>query len=284
MRKVREISKEAWDDLVKESEQGTIFCCTKWLELYEIPYKLYGCFNGDNLLGGVCGFTDSHTFNSGELPLIPFQGILVAPVNSPKYTTLMSRHQEVATTIRDFLSDEYKNNVIRNHYSFPDTRPFIWKGWRQGVHFTYVLDTTDRKKMWSDLEKQTRYEITSSSGVMRQWSLQYFDELYADTFTRKDMNRPISKEFLKKLNDSFDCRIVGTNHAMAYVVWDDKRAYYILGASDGTGSAAEVWTMLEGVSGMGLKELDFVGANDEQIGRFKKGFGGELKSYYSVSL
>lgn len=284
MKEVREVPKEQWDKLVEDSEQGTIFCQTKWLDLYERIYKLYGYLNNESLLGGVSGFPFESWFHNEQQPLLPFQGILVAPVNSPKYTTLMSRHQEVGIALRDFFSEEYQYATIRNHYTFSDIRPFLREDWEPQIHYTYVLDTTDRKTMWDNLEKQTRYEITSQSGVMRQWSLGHFDKLYEETFKRKGMGRPLSTEFLKRLYNAFDCRIVGTSNAMAYVVWDSKRAYYILGASDGTGSASAVWAMLDGVSCMGIKEIDFVGANDEDVGRFKKGFGGILRPYYSVSL
>ena len=282
MKEVREVPKSEWDNLVKESEQGTIFCTTKWFDLYQESYRLYGLYNNTTLLGGLGGF-GVREFDSGTLPLCPFQGVLIAPQNTPKYTTLMSMHHEVAEALIEDLGAWYGHYRISNHYTFPDVRPFLWKGWESSVKYTYIVDTSDLSEMWERLEKQTRYEVRQRTS-MSQWSLSHFDKLYEETFKRKGLERPISSEFLKRLNDSFDCKIVGNGSSMAYVIWDEKRAYYILGASDGTGSAQTVWAMLDGVHGMGINELDMVGANDKSINLFKAGFGGRLSPYYKVSV
>ena len=289
MKGVREItSPEQWDALVEASPQGSIFCQSKWLEMYPATPRFYGYFNNDSLLGGICGFgtsADSRKsafFVSGIEPLIPFQGILT--LAQGKYPSVMSMHNEIAESLRDFLVGSHETVSICNHYTFPDIRPFLWDGWKPQVKYTYTLDLTDMKAVWNGLEKQTRYEIRKSVTQPMQWSLSYFDELYGDTFKRKGMERPVSAEFLKRLNESFDCRIVGTSSSMAYVIWDNKRAYYILGASDGTGSAASVWVALEGLSGMGVKEIDMVGCNNREVGLFKRGFGGKLRPYFAVTI
>jgi len=283
---VREITDfDLWDSFVGKSPQGTIFCKSDWLKLYG-EFKLYGYFKNDSLLGGICGFVGMDSFHSGyDIPLTPFQGVLVAPQPDAKYTAVMSMQNDVSEKLLDFLLDEYSDVGISNHYTFPDMRPFLWEGWTPEIKYTYVVDISDLSKTWANLEKQTRYDINKAQreGRPLQWALGYFDELYEQTFERKGMVRPVSKGFLKELNNTFDCRIVGTSNSMAYVVWDSKRAYYILGASDGTGSALSVWTMFDGLNGMGIKEVDLIGANTKEIASFKSGFGGKLRAYYQVT-
>jgi len=283
---VREITDlNQWDSFVEKSPQGTIFCKSDWLKLYGW-FRIFGYFKNDSLLGGICGFGLKGGYDSGySIPLTPFLGILIAPQPNAKYQAVMSLHNDVGENLLKFLLDEYGLIRISSHYNFPDVRPFLWDSWKPSVRYTYVVDISDLTKTWANLEKQTRYDITKAQreGRPLQWSLGYFDELYEQTFERKGMARPISRKFLKNLNDTFECRIVGTSSSMAYVVWDSKRAYYILGASDGTGSALSVWAMFDGLNGMGIKEVDLVGCNNREIGLFKRGFGGELRPYYQVT-
>src|SRR3990167_1880747 len=98
---------EEWDRLVDNSPQGTIFSSTKWMSLFNEPFKLYGVYKNGNLIGGIGGFDH-------YMPLTPFQGVLVAPYNG-KYVGLMSQHNEVSEALIDVLPKEFYN-----HYTYPD--------------------------------------------------------------------------------------------------------------------------------------------------------------------
>ena len=280
---------QLWDDFVEKSPQGTIFCMSDWLKLYDIPFRIYGYFKNDSLLGGICGFLEptGDFFDSGfTIPLAPFMGVLVAPQPDAKYTAIMSMHKDITEALLAFLYGEHRFIKIANHYTVPDVRSFTWEEWKPSIRYTYTVDISDKNTAWDNLEKQTRYDITRArrdGQEITMWSLSWFDKLYDQTFQRKGMERPLSTEFLKKLYDTFPSKIVGTAQSMAYSVYDSKRAYYILGASDGTGSALSVWSMLDGLHGMGIKEVDLVGCNDREIANFKSGFGGTLRPYYCVT-
>ncbi len=279
---VKEITDyKIWDDFVESSEQGTVFSTTRWLTLLGLPFKIYGYYKGDVLFGGMANFVK-------PAPLTPFQGILIGETNQMKYTTKMSLHNEVAKALID-----YTPNQFYNHYTFPDIRPFKWTGWQVDIRYTYVVDLTDMGKLREGLEKQTRYEINHAHKTYQTFmtpDVGVFNSLYSETFKRKGIERPVDSEMVQRLcfvmNAAIFCSCtLDSVGSMAVVIEDNKRAYYLLGASDDTGhtSSLTLWSVFEGLARVGVKEIDLVGCNNEQIGLFKRGFGGKLMPYYGVT-
>ena len=95
------------------------------------------------------------------------------------------------------------------------------------------------------------------------------------------------KQKVAKIYASYDeLNEVGS---MAFFGWDNKRAYYIFGASDpkkrsGQSGTSVIWDALYDLSKNGIKEVDMEGVNSPARGWFKLSFGGELKPYYEISL
>lgn len=276
-------NKQLWDDFVEKSPQGTIPSTTRWCGLYGIPYHIWGYFKEDSLLGGIIGF-EKDGFDSGySIPLIASQGILVMPMPDAKYTSVMSMHNEVARELIAWLVNTVSGIKISNHYTFPDIRQFLWNGFKPVVQYTYVVDLTDMDKLWMDLEKQTRYEIINHSGELSEGNIEDFNELYTKTFERKGMERPVSEEMIENLCNTFNAQIYTLNNSSTVMIKDNKRAYYLLAASDGSGdSSLCLWETFKCLSEQGIKEVDLGGCNVEKIGLFKRGFAGILRPYFGV--
>jgi len=277
---VKEITDyKLWDDFIEESPQGTIFSTIKWLALFDLPFKIYGYFQNGKLIGGMANFDKL-------APLTPFQGILLKDNPEMKYVSQMSLANEVSRALMSYAPLEFYN-----HYTFPDIRPFKWAGWNVDIRYTYVVDLTDLGKLWNEIEKQTRYEITHASKDYLCWmtpDIGAFDSLYSETFKRKGIERPIDSEFMHKLCFSLNAGIFcsttsDTIGSMAVIIEDSKRAYYILGASEeGHTSSLTLWTIFQNLAKYGVKEIDLVGANSESIALYKRGFAGKLLPYFGV--
>src|SRR3990167_5464714 len=145
-----------WDEFVAQSPQGTVFSTSKWLNLFDRPYHIYGYYHGHNLIGGMANF-------DSPAPITPFQGILVKDIEM-KYARGLSLYNEVATALLPFAPKEFYN-----HWTFPDIRPFKWAGWKCDVRYTFVVDLTDMNALWDGLEKQTLYEITHARKTYGSW-------------------------------------------------------------------------------------------------------------------
>ena len=281
MKTVREITDHVlWDRFVSESPQGTIFSTTAWMELYDVPFRMHGYYKGDNLIGGIAGFDTPQ-------PLTPFQGILVQNLKDAKPPAVISIHNEVAQALIDVVPREFYN-----HYTYPDIRPFKWAKWECDVRYTYIVNLRDLTKVWAELEKQTRYDINKLMKdppiIAYGKDTDDFDDLYEQTFKRKGLDRPVSKEFIKSLFTNMRAELLLCYQdqklcSSAMIIKDNKRAYYILGASDrGSTSSYTLWRVFQGLASRSIGEIDLVGANDYNIALFKRGLGGKLTPYYGV--
>ena len=277
-----EVPPKQWDDFVALSLQGTVFSTTSWMDIYEKPYKIYGYCKGGSLLGGIAGFVDNG-FSSGYLiPFTVFQGILVA-LQDGKYVSIASQQMKVATALIEFLESEYPRVGISNHYTFPDIRPFLWQEYEPVVKYTYIVDISDIEKAWDNLEKDMRWEINRFNLPLRT-NFEGFYDLYKTTFERKGLDVPTDEGFIKRLLQSkISTLVFQTEHSGVLVMMDNKRAYYIFGASDATGESAYcLWMAFKELHERGIKEVDLVGCNGKNVANWKRGFGGILTPYYQV--
>lgn len=280
---IRELDKETWNNLVGVSEQGSIFVTTKWLDLYQEPYVLYGYYKGNELAGGLAGFVEGDKFINMK-QLTPFMGIVIGDVSSRKYTSAMSLHSEVASRFTEFLSDKFASIQVANHYTFPDIRQFLWHGYTPQIKYTYVVDITQDSRTW--LESDTRYEINKCIKAcidVEVDTMQGFLEKYKAMWERKGMEQPLPDDFYYRLAKNATNYIYQADGAGVVILYDNKRAYYILGASIESGNGASsycLWQAIKESYSFGIREIDLVGCNDEKIGLFKRGFGGTLKPYY----
>jgi lipid II:glycine glycyltransferase (peptidoglycan interpeptide bridge formation enzyme) len=87
--------------------------------------------------------------------------------------------------------------------------------------------------------------------------------------------------FASKTSD----RIIGS---VAVYAFDDRRAYYLFGASDPelrdspTGTAV-LWDAFGALAAAGISQIDLEGVNSPRRGWFKMSFGGELRHYYQIT-
>jgi len=262
MGEIRPVAEVDWDSFVDKSENGTVFCKTQWIKLFEEP-KLYGYYKGDNLIGGTC--------DTGLKPITPFQGILVNPPEGMKYHNVISLHNEVSEALMDVLPDQFYN-----HYTFTDMRPFQWANWGIKVKYTYVVHPD-----WDNLEKDTRNAIRQSGiEVIRSDDIEMFDSLYEYTFSHKGLQRTAGTELLLGVYNSLNAELYMASDYSAGVMLinDNKRYYYILGASTSQNTTCSVlWEAIKD-----KHEIDFVGCNDKNIAHYKKGFGGKLVPYFGL--
>uniref|UniRef100_A0A6M3IIW2 Putative acetyltransferase n=1 Tax=viral metagenome TaxID=1070528 RepID=A0A6M3IIW2_9ZZZZ len=278
-----------WDALVERSPQGTIFSTSRWLKLFDRDFWIYGVYDeGDRLQGGMVFFDSETSCHSGGV-ITQFQGILVDNVTM-KPVKLLSHTINITEVIIESL-EEYKHIEICNHYNLTDIRPFIWNKFKQEVRYTSVVNLSDLSKVWEEMDKDTRNQINlaEKSNLTIKINRGYidFDRLYAQTFERKGLERTASAQLITKLFKYIDNFLYmvykdGKPLAGVIIIWDEKRAYYILGASDTNDYGASymaLWSAFSHISEF-KNEIDLVGVNNPMISMFKLSFGGDIKPYF----
>ena len=287
---IRECKPEEWDNFVTGSPNGTLFSTSQWIGLFCKPYQIYGAYKNNELVGGIAGFIEEgqDTFKSWG-SLTPFMGVLIKDTTGMNYPARCSLENEVATSLIEYLTREYRTIDITNHYTFTDIRPFLWNKFMPSVKYTYVLPLNDMEAVWFNIEKDTRYEINHAekegveveTGTMRE-----FLSVYNTMWKRKGMVSPQPDEFFLEMDRIIKPDILMVDSAVGTVMMhDNKRAYYILGASDAPNlSAYCLWEAIKQEYNNGIREIDFVGANNHDIALYKRGFGGQLTPYYEVKV
>jgi hypothetical protein len=294
----------SWDSFVERSPQGTIFSTSSWLEATRCDFKIHGVYQNMELIAGVpLGMRKLPLgLKSGEHPpLTPYLGILHEPCET-KYVNQISKEKEIHAALAQTLKDHYDWVRFQLHPSIVDLQPMIWAGYSSSVRYTYILHLDDLTQTWEEMEKRRRNDIhrAERDGISVEKSDDFngFFELVQKTFQRQKLQAGFCKaafgihDQLKNRKQSQIFIAKDEQHrpiAGVYIVWDHRRAYYLLGGYDPaighTGaSAIAMWKAIQFVAEeLRLSEFDFEGSMVPAIEQFFRKFGGRLTPYYSVS-
>jgi hypothetical protein len=291
-----------WDDFVCCSPNGTIFHKTFWLKSWGNNFDIFGLFKGGNLSGGIVA---PYRKFFGEkviapAPLSPYSGIIF-PDYKGRYVSKIACEKETASELARFLSKRYKWGTLPFSPSVVDMQPFIWNGFNVRVGYTYILDVSNMDECWSGMDAKRRNDITKAQKdelvVLPANSFDEVIEIVEKTFQRQNIS-PSWKETAYRYYDELHKRNLckgfictdkqGNKLAAAFIVWDEKRAYYLLGGYDAENkhhgaSAMCMWEAIKFTSiELGLREFDFEGSTIPQIEQFFRKFGGRLTPKYKI--
>ena len=179
--------------------------------------------------------------------------------------------------------------------------PFYWAGYRLEVQYTYRLEgLRSEDALWDGLRGNIRREVRKARKrveVRDDLGLDRFHDVWAKTFTRQGLEAPQSLGLLARLDAACaarDARAMlfavdeaGLVHAAAYVVWDERAAYYLMGGGDPElrTSGASSLLMWEAITR--AREVtdvfDFEGSMLQPVERFFRSFGSRQTPYLHVS-
>jgi lipid II:glycine glycyltransferase (peptidoglycan interpeptide bridge formation enzyme) len=184
------------------------------------------------------------------------------------------------------------------HYSVENWLPFYWKGFQQTTCYTYVIDDlTNLDQVRSEFQKNIRYDIQKASKRLRvhsEYGIDKFLDVNELTFSRQGLPLPYSRAFVYRLDDACSARSArkiffaedesGRVHAVAYIVWDERSAYYLMGGGDpelrASGATSLVlWEAIK-FSHQVSRRFDFEGSMIEPIERFFRAFGVRQVPYF----
>ncbi len=295
---------DAWNQFVEDSPQGTIFATSYWLEATGWPFAIYGTYRQGNLVGGLpVGIRQlSLGLRSGEHPpLTPYLGV-IHQAREAKYVQQISSEKETHDRLAIAVKQDFDWIRFNFHPAILDLQPFIWAGFSSSVRYTYWLDIKDLSRVWDDMEKRRRNDIhraeRDSVLIEKTENFEDFFALVEKTFARQEMQagfRTAATKIHQMLKNRKQSQIFAAYDAHrrpiagVYIIWDWKRAYYLMGGYDPelghTGaSALALWKAIQFVSEeLQLPEFDFEGSMVPAVEQFFRKFGGKLTPYYSVA-
>jgi hypothetical protein len=240
-----------WDELVDLSLHGTIFHKTGWLNACASSMgkrvKIFGCFQDGLLVGGCSLFVEKRfgviPIASSTCEMTPYGGFVLSPIKS-----LVHRQEIFDREIIEFLI----NYIERSHFysisvrgppEFRDIRPFIWKGWRSDVFYTYYFSLEENIESHIDrsISKHVRKAIKNGIIIEPSSDISKYYTLLCDTYTRKNKKNP-QKSLISELysfikdNDCGEMLFARTPEdeiaCARIIIWDKHRAYGWTAASD----------------------------------------------------
>lgn len=187
------------------------------------------------------------------------------------------------------------------HPSVTNWLPFYWNGYRQTTRYTYILDVQDLKTVYAGLNRNMKRNIKKAQAQLRMethHSLSTFYELNQKSFDRQDVHIPYSFEFLKKHDQALEQHQARRMffavddkdriHSAAYLIWDDRCAYYHLSGDDPElrSSGAGILLIWEAIrfthEQLKLPCFDFEGSMMENIEAIRRQFGARQEPYFRV--
>jgi hypothetical protein len=304
------VSRESWQSFVEMSSQGTIFHKPIFLESLELDCEYFLVKKKGVILGGMA------LPKSNNINIVSYQaysGFIFHPeVMKKKPVKRIELQYQVLDFLANELVDRYNEINFRSiDYDHPiDLRPFHWLNYHEkdkptfitsNVYYTSLLKTSSplnqtelRKGRSSSLNKSKKFNLESElSGDIGE-----FEKIYLETFERQDVTLSaddirLAKNLFSNLLTSKDAFFIATKYeneivSMSMFATDQKRAYYLFGASKTefrskeVGTANLAWAIEYLHNHTKHEYLDMVGVNSPQRGSYKLSFGGSLVPYYQT--
>jgi hypothetical protein len=294
----------SYSDLLADSPQATIFCQPWWLDAVAPGRHEVITVGKDGMTEAAWPLVDQPSRSGrvfGMPPLTPWLGILFSQHGTSSQPSRLAREKRLIEELADKLP-RFGTMQSLFHPSFDYWLPLSWKGFSQTTWYSHALtDLSSLESVWTGFEKNTRTAIRKAEGlgieVEASSTVDDFWKLHQMAFTRQGMRAPYGRELLERIDDVCDareCRRIllarapdGTVHAGAYIVWDEKSAYYLLGGghpqhrASGAG-ALVVWEAIKWASEV-TRAFDLEGSSVEGIERFFRSFGGFPRPYYEIT-
>jgi hypothetical protein len=232
-------------------------------------------------------------------PLTQFLGPWVAPTPGAKPVTALGDQMELQAALEAALPPAA---AFRQNFSpaMIGALPFLWRGYRAEVRYTYrIADLESEDALWDGLAGNIRREIRKARRrlvVRDDLGLDRLQQVWAKTFTRQGLPAPDHAR-LERIEAACSARDARATlfavdeddrvHAVAYLVWDDAVAYYLLGGGDPelrTSGAASLlmWEALLRARKVSAT-FDFEGSMLAPVERFFRAFGGRQTPYLHVT-
>ena len=301
-------NKEKYASLCREISDLSIFHEPFWLDalcgpsgwdvlIYEKGGTIWGAF--PYAIRKTCGGAEIY-----QPELTQFSGPVYRPGPAQKYEGMLSYEMEMF----DYFARELKKLPWSRFSVFFDPRignwlPFYWNGYRQTTRYTYVFeDLSDLQAIWDGITPKTRTPIKNAESryhlhLVEDVPLKDFIEINKMSFDRQGrdyifyglVDRLAAATAANGQGKLFGAADEdGRLHAVAFLVWNSYKAYYICGGADPRvrGSAAQsfmLWKLINYAAGKS-RQFDFEGSMNPHIEHNYRSFGARQIPYFAISL
>jgi hypothetical protein len=234
---------------------------------------------------------------------MPLLGRFMGPYLRPEWRAPMK-----ATSLLKNLVDALPRFIAYSqdfNYSADNWLPFYWKKYRQTTRYSYVLDLSQsletlRNNLAPDYRNQ-KIPKAQAAVEIREEALSAADflRIHDLSYTRQGLKAPVTISFLKKLDAALVAnqqrsiltareRETGEIVGVAYLIWDQQRAYYLMAGEDpaqrnsGAGILLAWEAIVYAKNILQVPIFDFAGSMQPGIERVRRQFGAKQEMYLRV--
>jgi hypothetical protein len=226
----------------------------------------------------------------------------------------LAREKEIIGLLMDDLPRHGFFSMVFEHDVVNNWLPFYWKGFRPELRYTFLID----REMWNRDDHQISrnlrrniHDAEENLAIRKEIPVGLFYEVCRNTYQRQDMQVPYTLAELEKLDQAVSSQQAGIRFgafdrsdecvAVAWVLWNQERAYYFISGDTAAGRAKGASIMLThealriAFEEKQLPVFDFCGSMIEEVAEIRRQFGAkatqlvklwkvkrELKWFYSL--
>jgi GNAT acetyltransferase-like protein len=204
----------------------------------------------------------------------------------------LTREKQIIWLLIDDLPSYGYFSMVFEENSFNNWLPFHWKGFRQEMRYTFVIDRMDESSLEQHINRNLKRNLKEAAAditIKREVDINSFYEICKNTYQRQKMKMPYSLDRFSKLDQAINTQSTGLKMgaysasgelvAVACMVWDSDRAYYLIAGDNQKGrkSGASILLCREALriafEERKVNTFDFCGSMLESITEIRRQFG-----------
>jgi hypothetical protein len=296
-----------WDDVVKESVEGTVFHLSDWVTtvggLTGRKTTILGVYRQDDLLGGCALYVRPFpvlSLATTDASMTPFGGICILPSESIKGKKQLLHRHSIMGALRDHLAAHFDAVHLTNSPGLVDIRPFTWDGWKSNVLFTNYLVLKDAVADTTSRTVRNALKRAAKNGISAEKKIDSgaYNVLFRRTFQRQDLAPLVPEKFLNGMISLIGSRELGEMWcaktpsgeiaASTIVVWDSRHAHAWSAAADPELRETEAHTYLfteicKDLQSRGFEGFNLQTGNTPRLTAFYASYNPVLTPYYQVA-
>jgi hypothetical protein len=306
--------KKVWDEFACMSAQRSIFVQSKFLDSLLVKYNLVACYEKNKIVAGVVIiYSNSDKPIINAFPFTQYQGLLLAGSTKGATHSQITHDLKAVEHLIIELTRTYNFFSLCHSWKLRDLRAFQWHNFHEPksgrfnieLRYTGILNLLQYKNFTdylTSIRAVRRQEFKKTSELLTfkfNDNVDILDELHAKTFYRQNIIR--SEEDSKLIRSISNSALAGGygKIGFAYIeeqpvsailfLYDDKTAYYLIGANDPVyrNSNASTFLLLQMIKdsfNLNLEEIDLVGVNSPFRSDFKISFNADIKPFFITAL
>jgi hypothetical protein len=212
-----------------------------------------------------------------------------ADVSEHKWLT---REKQIIWLLLDDLQAYGYFSMVFEEGSFNNWLPFHWKGFRQEMRYTFVIDHMEPEALDQQINRNLKRNIRQASTdliIKETVDGKEFFDICRNTYKRQKMAMPYAEGLFLEIDQAVIKQNAGIKlgaydkdgqlTAVSYLLWDRHRAYYFLAGDSEAGrqSGASILLCREALriafEERQLQTFDFCGSMLESISEVRRQFG-----------